>query len=172
MAKKPKLYTRLTRATTSVGSYRSLWLAADHLLVVNSTGYSEEYRRIQFQNIQGFFTVASGRKSSWFLFWGSLGLLAGIIVTINITTGQRLVASPIFLGIGVVGTVWNHLLGPSCKVYILTGVQTLLLPSLVRRRKVRKVLARIEPLIADAQRELTASPPPVLVEAAEPPPLL
>lgn len=170
MAKKPKLYTRLTRATTSVGSYRSLWLAADHLLVVTSTGYSEEYRRLQFQNIQGFFMLASGRKNSWFLFWLFLGLFAGIIAAINYAADEKPVASLVFLGIGAVGTLWNHLLGPSCKVYVVTGVQTLRLSSVVRQRKAMKVFARIEPLIADAQRELTASPQPV-AQLAEPPPL-
>jgi hypothetical protein len=171
MAKIPRPYSRLTRATTSVGSYRSLWLAVDHLLVVASTGYSEEYRRIQFQNIQGFFTVASNRKNSWFLFWLFLGMFAGIIAAISYVADGKPIVSLIFLGIAGVGVVWNHLLGPSCNVYVVTGVQTLQLPSLVRRRKAMKVFARIEPLIADAQRELAVSPPAVTAPVAEPPPL-
>jgi hypothetical protein len=170
MSKKPRLYTRLTRATSSLASYRSLWMAADHLLVVSSSGYFEEYRRIQFRNIQGFFTIESSRRTSWFLAWLFIGLMAAIVASTNYATGQRPIVSLVFLGVAVIGMVWNHLMGPSCKVFVLTGVQTLQLPSLVRRRKAAKVLARIQPLIVNAQGELTANAPtaPKLVE---PPPL-
>lgn len=170
MAKKPRLYTRLTRATSSVGSYRSLWMGADHLLVVTSTGYTEEYRRILFQNIQGFFTIRSERRTYWAIFWIIIAGLSGIFMTATLTGGGTPIASLIFLVIGTVGAIWNYLLGPSCKVYVLTGVQTLQLPSMVRKRKARKVLAKIVPLIAEAQREL----PVATLSAsaiAEPPPL-
>jgi hypothetical protein len=170
MAKKTRLYTRLTRATATLGSYRSLWLGPDHLLVVISTGYTEQYRRIQLNNIKGFFVVSSERRSSWMIFWIIIAMLGGIFIMFNFSVGEIPVKSVIFLAIGALGLTWNHLLGPSCKVYVLTGVQTLQLPSLRRRRKAHKVLAKIEPLIADAQRPLQATTVPVAA-MPEPPPL-
>ena len=170
MAKKPRLYQRLTRATASIGSYRSLWLGPDHLLVVTSTGYTEEYRRILFTNIQGIFTLASSRRASFALFWGFLAVLGAIIAAISYFSEQTPIGSLIVFGIGVVGLLWNHLLGPTCKVYVLTGVQTLQLPAVVRRRKAKKVLAKIELLIAAAQQTLE----PAIAEQpapAAPPPL-
>lgn len=145
-------------------------MGGDHLLVVSSTGYADEYRRIQFSNIQGFFTLESSRKHSCFLFWLFVSLLAGIIAVTNQVMGRQPVVSLVFIGIGALGILWNHLLGPSCKVYVVTGVQTLLLPSVVRRGKARKVFARIEPLIAESQRQLPLAPPspPAVVQ---PPPL-
>lgn len=145
-------------------------MAGDHLLVVSSTGYADEYRRIQFANIRGFFTLDSNRRHSWFVFWLFVSLLAGTIAVTNQLMGRQPAVSLVFLGIGALGILWNHLLGPSCKVYVVTGVQTLLLPSVVRRAKARKVFARIEPLIVESQRHLSLAPPPAPAWV-EPPPL-
>jgi len=144
------------------------------LLVMTSTGYTEEYRRIQFQDIQGFFTVASERRNAWAMAWIFFLLLGGIIAATNYFMGRMPVVSVIIAVLALIAAVWNHLLGPTCKVYVLTGVQRLQLPALVRRRKAKKVLAKIEPLVAEAQRELRAAPAPAPAEPsvmAEPPPL-
>lgn len=173
MARKPKLYTRLTRATASVGSYRSLWLGPDHLLLVTSTGYTEEYRRIDFDKIQGVITVSSERRSSWAVGWMVVAALSVVFIGASYLTGGRPVVPYFFLGFGLLGFTWNHLLGPTCKVYVMTGVQTLQLPSLVRQRKAARVVARIEPLIAAAQGARLVpdpTPPAASQPPASPPP--
>jgi hypothetical protein len=43
----------------------TLWLGADHLLQVEHTGYTEEYKRFYFRDIQGI-TV---QKDNRFLYW-------------------------------------------------------------------------------------------------------
>ncbi len=170
MAKTPKLYTRLTRATPALASYKSLWLAADHVLVLNSTGYHEEYRRIHFRDIQGFFMTASERRGSWALFWAIWAGVSGLVMASGFIMESRPVVSGVFCGIGVMALLWNYLLGPGCVVYVVTRVQTQPLPSLVRIKKARKVLARLTPLIAAAQANLTAKPvPSTPLEMDEPP---
>ncbi len=176
MAKIPKLYTRLTRSTPGIASYKSLWLAADHLLVLNSTGYYEEYRRIQFRDIQGFFTTASERRGSWALLWAIWTGISGLVMTSGFIMESRPVVSGVFFGIGVLALLWNYLLGPGCIVYVVTRVQTQPVPSLVRVKKARKVLARLMPLIAAAQANLVAAEAPLKSAetgelAAEPPPV-
>jgi hypothetical protein len=161
MARKPRLYARLTRATATVGSYRSLWLGPDHLLLVTSTGYTEEYRRIDFDKIQGMMTLTSERRTSWAVGWTVIAALSAILIGASYVTGGHPVVPYFFLGFGLLGLTWNHLLGPTCKVYVMTGVQTLQLPSLVRQRKAARVLARIEPLIALAQQARWAPAPSV-----------
>ena len=168
MPRKPRLYTRLTRATATVGSYRSLWLGPDHLLLVTSTGYTEEYRRIDFDKIQGVITVSSERRTSWAIGWMVVAALSVIWIGASYVTGGRPVVPYFFLGFGLLGFTWNHLLGPTCKVYVMTGVQTLQLPSIVRARKATRVLARIEPLITEAQRSRLVPDPSI--SAASPPP--
>lgn len=171
MARKPKLYTRLTRSTAALASYKSLWLGSDHLLVVHSTGYTEEYRRIRLRDIQGFFTTPSERRNSWSLVWLFLGICSGIVAGASWSMGSRPIWSVVLLVIAAIGCLWNFLLGPSCKVYVVTSVQTVQLPSIVRRGKAKKVLARIELLIAAAQADLIAPGGPVAEVIAEPPPL-
>jgi hypothetical protein len=166
MPKAPRTYERLTRPTTSVGSYRSLWTAADHLLIVNSTGYSEDYQRIQFSDIRGFFTIPSDRRLLWHLPWTLLALISGILVANGLFSGKPPYFSGVMLGFSLILIAWNQLMGPSCRVFVVTGVQTATLPSLVRRRRARKVLARLKPLIAATQAGMVAPPP------LEPPPPL
>jgi len=154
MPKPPRTYERLTRPATSVGTYKTLWLAADHLVIVNSTGYSEEYQRLQFSNIRGFFTVSSDRRMLWAIPWGIMALFSAVFLGNALYSGHRPVVSGSFLAVSAILLLWNHLLGPGCIVYVVTAVQTARLPSLVRRRKARKVLARLQPIIAGVQAGL------------------
>lgn len=168
MAKAPRTYTRLTRRTGSVATYQSLWLAADHLLVVTSTGYTEEYRRIRLSDIKGFFITASDRRLYWALPWGAVALLSGGSMVITLTQSGKPVFSAIFLALSLAVLLWNHLLGPGCRAYVVTGVQTARLPSLNRRPKTRKVLGRLEPLIVAAQADLVPARAPAADAAAAP----
>jgi hypothetical protein len=166
--KPPRTYERLSRPATSFGSYRSLWLAADHLLLVTSTGYSEDYQRLQFSDIRGFFVIPSDRRLYWHMPWVICALFSALFMVNTLYSGSLNppVISGTILGLSVVFFVWNQLMGPTCSTFVITGVQTAPLPSLVRLRKTRKVLARIEPLIAAAQSAI--APPPLPPEAPVP----
>src|SRR5580698_5743486 len=154
----PRIYERLTRPATSVGSYRTLWFAKDHLLLVNSTGYSEDYQRIQFSDIKGFFVIPSERRLAWNVPWIIFALFSGVFLSNTLYSGGTPVVSGTILALSLIFLVWNNIMGPSCIAFVVTGVQTAPLPSLVRRRKTRKVLARLQPLIAEVQVDMTAPP--------------
>jgi hypothetical protein len=168
-----KVYRRLTRATPSIASYNSLWLGPDHLLILSSTGYNETYRRIQFSNIQAIFTLESERRSSWALVWGVVSGICALVLVASLITGRTPVFSAVFTAVGLIALLWNHLLGPGCHVHVITNVQTLRLPSLVRKKRARRVLGTLAPLIEAAQRDLLPPATPVApVEedlSAEPP---
>jgi hypothetical protein len=168
MAKTPKTYRKLAGPTSSVGHYSSLWLAADHLLIVKSTGYSEDYQRMFFRDIKGVFIIESERRLYWGIFWGLLAALSLAFVTLALKDDEAPVGSGFFLAVFVGTSIWNYLAGRGCRVFVATGVQTARLPALVRRRKTTKVMARITPLIEDAQKDL-ASASPVFAAAPEPP---
>jgi hypothetical protein len=154
MANVSKLYTRLTRSPLQIGTYKSLWLAADHFMQVDSSGYSESYQRFQFADVQGFFIANSNRRLYWNLFWIIWAIIAGLPFFFALTEGEMPGASMVFLGIAVVFLLWNNALGPSCRVYLVTKVQTLHLAGVARRRKADKVLGRLQPLIESAQSSL------------------
>ncbi len=151
----PTPYRRLTRDSAGVGTYSSLWLAADHLMIVRSTGYHESYSRVQLSDVKAIFLTKSARRIWWGVAWGVIAAPAGIVLGIGLTGREPPIFSTIFFLIGVAGLIWNHLLGAGCRAYVLTGVQTAELTSLVRINKARKVIAQLQPLLAQAQADLT-----------------
>ena len=102
--------------------------------------------------------TASERRQSWRNALGVLGLILGIVAVVALVNGEPPIFSGIFLGFTLGGVVWNELLGPGCHTYVVTGVQTARLPSLVRMKKARRVLGRLQPLIEAAQADLVAAP--------------
>src|SRR4029078_13353826 len=67
-----KEYKRLTRAlprakfaVVSSGN-SSLWLGKDHLLCIDTNGYTENYKRFYFRDIQAFVI----RKTDRYKWWG------------------------------------------------------------------------------------------------------
>lgn len=176
MAKAPKLYTRIARPVPSLGTYTSLWLAADHVMQVESTGYNERYQRFQFGDIQGFFVMGSSRRFYWSCVWWVFTLIPGITFGRALWEEETPVFSAVFLILALTFLIWNYALGPACKVRLVTKVQTVPLGALVRRRKALKVLGRLQALIEAAQSDLVkpvaaaVSGATAVVPASEPAP--
>lgn len=172
MAAEPKIYTRLTRNAGGLGTYSSLWRGSDHLLIVTSTGYSESYARIMFSDIKAFFITPTGRRLWWGLAWGLIAAIAGIRVLISIGYREPPIISGIFLVLSALALGLNSWWGGGCRVHVMTGVQNTVLPSLVRTRKTRAVLAELQPLIMAAQADRVASrvEPVASAASAEPAP--
>ena len=159
-------YRRLTRAknrsrfAVASTSRTSLWLGKDHLLQIETSGYSESYKRCHFRDIQALVLC---RTDAWlYLGVGLLGVvcLFGLIAVV----GGGPVVAWIFGSIaGLFGLILLlHLLaGPSSKCYLRTAVQTEQLVSLNRLRKAQKVFGMLRPLIVAAQAEPAQPSPPL-----------
>jgi hypothetical protein len=148
----------------------SLWLGADHVLVIDSSGYSETYKRFYFQDIQAVTVRVTRRRLLWnwllgvpAFIWAAGGasavLLNGISGLPEIIGG---VTFPVLLAIPL---LINNLLGPTCACQLQTAVQTEQLPSLCRLRKTRRILDRLRPLIAQAQGQLVPEEIPARLRA-------
>ena len=154
-------YTRLTRKRQRsplavVSTARcSLWLGNDHLLAVETNGYSENYKRFHFRDIQAILIRQTSTRMVWSLIYGGLALFFAAIACI----AGDFTVSVIFgslAGLALLGLALNLLAGPTCATQLHTAVQVEDLPSLARIRKTRKILARLQPLIAEAQGRLSA----------------
>jgi hypothetical protein len=157
-----KEYQRLTRArsrtTFSVlaASRSSLWLGKDHLLCIDSSGYTESYKRFYYRDIQAIFIVANKRRAAWNAVLAvplaiCLAGLANALFSLPGKGGAVIIVWLIFLGIFALLLAINSLLGPGCTGYLRTAVQTEELPSLSRVPRAGKALDRLRPLIAAAQ---------------------
>src|SRR5438105_2306417 len=151
-------YKRLTRArprakfaVVSAGS-SSLWLGKDHLLCIDSSGYTETYKRFYFRDIQAFLIRKTDRQK-----WLGLILfvLAGLFFFPAVLTGDgpRIVFGSIS-GVFVFGFLVNVALGPACACQLRTAVQIEEVPSLGRLRRARKTLNRIRPHLVATQGHL------------------
>ncbi|HEX5398355.1 MAG TPA: hypothetical protein VFY06_04830 [Verrucomicrobiae bacterium] len=153
-------YQRLTWSSARGGfavvfrSRSSLWLGPDHLLCVETNGYTETYKRFYFRDIQAISLRETGRRYVWnaILVLPLVGCVVGWVM--NLVSANSLAAIivwGIFVTLLVVPFAINNLLGATCASQLRTAVQVENLPSLCRVRQTRKVLAKIRPLIAAAQ---------------------
>jgi hypothetical protein len=159
-------YRRLTRARTrrkglftAFATRSSLWLGRDHLLSIDSTGYTEEYKRFYFRDIQAVTLAKSKRRAVWNWVlgaptavcvggWGYDLVSSGGMGTAAIVTGS------IVTSFFAVPLLINNLLGPTCVCHLSTAVQREELPSLCRLRRARRILNQIRPRIVAAQGQL------------------
>ena len=155
-----KEYSKLTPLRNKPGfkiistSRSNLWLGSDHLLSVETEGYTESYRRFYFKDIQAFILHKSRRQMMLSLVLGFFTTLFTLIVLVNDAIELKIVFSIVALLFGI-PLVLNLALGPTCNCDLRTAVQTERIPSMGRLRRARKVLTRIRPLIAEAQGALT-----------------
>ena len=188
MAKEPKLYSRLPGRGTSIVHYVSLYQGPDHLLQVSSTGYSENYKRFYFRDIQSI----TFQKTHWGKILNGIWIFFAAIFTLPTfgMDGGSAIVMWIAAGIFLLLLALNLFAGPTSACSIRTAVQTERLPSLKRIKATRKMLNRIKPLILAVQGQLTAedlarqmqqpSPhashgleaPPVIQPPADDPPII
>jgi len=128
-----------------------LWLGEDHLLQVESTGgYSENYKRFYFRDIQ---SICLQKTNTWLVINLVLAIIAGLLFlwTLTVRDSAGRVALGIATAIFGFFLLLNLLRGSSCICQLKTAVHLEELPSLRRRRNAEKVLWRIKPMIEAAQ---------------------
>ena len=154
-----KEYRRLTRTRNRsrfalvTTSRTSLWLGKDHLLVIDTSGYTETYKRFHFRDIQALVLC---RTDTWLyqaVVLAAFGSLFGLIAIFGGNAVVAWVFGSLAAIFGILVLV-DLLLGPSSKCYVRTAVQTEQLSSLARVRRAQQVLAALRPLINSAQGEL------------------
>jgi hypothetical protein len=152
MASEPKTYRRLPGHGSSAFENMRLYLGADHLLQVSSSGFTESYRRFYFRDIQAIVLRKSALGKVWNAVWASVfGLLAAIASGIG---GPAAIAWWAVAGIFLLVLALNIGRGPTCVCQLRTAVQTRTLLSLNRLRNATRVIAQLRPLIEAAQGAL------------------
>jgi len=173
-------YKRLTRSrnrsqfSIAVTSRVSLWEAKDHLLLIDTNGYTENYRRFYFRDIQAF---SIGQTNGRAIANGILGALTGITVVLWLPHFASLRSAPelweVLVAIATVmlfavPLVINNLLGSTCVCLIQTAVQHEHLAPLRRVRAANRIIQRLLPAITAAQAGVTQIAPSSAESAAIP----
>jgi hypothetical protein len=130
-----------------------IWQGEDHLLLVLTNGYVENYRRFFFKDIQGIVVQRTHTGKTWNGIWGGLSLFLGLLILLVQDDVGRIVLACLAAPF-VISLIINLALGPTCACYIRTAVQTERVPAISRRHAAEKFIARVEPLIVASQGEL------------------
>ncbi len=142
----------------------SLYLGVDHILAVESNGFSEDYKHFYFSDIQAIITRKTRR-------WIHSSIVLSLLLAVA-STGALLLEMEhariffLILSAGLlVGLLVNILRGPTCICHITTAVQQDQLPSLNRLRIARRVTAILRQSIEKVQGPL--SPEEISMDQAE-----
>lgn len=144
-----KIYERLPGRGANTIFAVKLWLANDHLLLVESMGFSESYKRFYFRDIESITVTHTDRR---------------LIINVVLAVFAALFTLPIFFSDLAAAIVWsilalpiyalivvNTLKGRACVCHLTTAVQREKLASLSRCKRAERILRKIEPLILAAQ---------------------
>ncbi|MCI0606203.1 hypothetical protein L0156_24720 [bacterium] len=133
----------------------SLWLGKDHLLHVINRGYSEEYRRFYYRDIQAILVRETSLGKTFSII---LGIIAGVSL-LFLALGWFVWRWETFalIPMGIAAFLWLVLFvvqiasGPTCICHLRTAVQFEQLPSLRRVRSARKAIAMLRQRVEAAQ---------------------
>ena len=146
-------YRKVPGIGSGLASRSRLYLGDDHLLHVESFGYTERYHRFYYRDIHAI----SMRRTR---VYQSTGLLLGIISIILALVASTfhdpdyiglVIVSAVFLSISLVLLVVHLALGPTCVCEVHTAANHMRLRSLSRIHRAKNALNLIRPRIEAAQ---------------------
>jgi hypothetical protein len=132
----------------------SLWSTEDHVLLAESNGFIERYRRYYFRDIQGFSVQPStrGRVIAWVtgLPLLSCAIFAVFALTKVVRTEWLFLTIPIGLPFLILFLV-NWVRGPTCTTTVFTAVSDAVLQPLGRQRAAFRTLTLLAKFIESVQ---------------------
>jgi hypothetical protein len=139
------------------GRRTQLWLGPEHLLLVESEGYREFYKRFDYRDIQAFIIrkTPEGKVTN-----ALLGAIVAILISAAVAVGDP-VGRGVLAGFGAffgLVLLFNAIGGPTCHCQLRTAVQAVDLPPFTRVRSAQKALAKIRERIELAQGRVAPGP--------------
>src|SRR6266545_1509925 len=113
------------------GRRTQLWTGREHLLMVESDGYTEYYKRFDYRDIQAFIIrkTVQGRIVNALLAAFSLILFA-LALAVDDPVGRGFLLG--LAGFFALLLLINFLMGPTCQCHLRTAVQSVEMVSLTR----------------------------------------
>jgi len=150
MAPSGETYRRLPGRRRGIGSSASLWMGSDHILLVKSAWFREEYKRFYLRDIRAIVVAPCAR------FYVSLPMLIGALLWLLPGFGIAFWPSRVAIGWGVgamaMAATWLAIsIASSCRCRLYTAVSKDDLPSLYRTWTARRFLSRVKPWIDQVQ---------------------
>lgn len=160
------IYTRLTPRNRTLGGHTQLWLAPDHLLLLTSTRFVEQYQRFSFADIQSI-VVTQLPSQPVLQVVMILAALAWMSFWFVVDSRFAKWAFEITGAVALLLSIADIARGPRCRCFLRTRVSGQLLAPVSRIATARKFLAAVRPRIEAAQGVLESLP---AIETAQPSP--
>ena len=158
------IYTRLTPAKRSVFGSTRLWLAPDHIMLLISSRFAEDYKRFAFADIQSIVVTESPSRVV-----PQVAMVLAAVVWMSLWFAVHLrFFKWTFLVTGALALLWSIVdiaRGQRCRCYLHTRVSKELLAPVSRMSIARRFVATVRPRIETAQGVLLAEQ---VVETASP----
>jgi hypothetical protein len=143
-------YTKLTRRHRRIFGYSQLWLAPDHILLVNSIRFAEDYKRFFFADIQSI--VVTERPANVVL---QIAMILAALAWMSLWFAvDSRVAKWFFEITGAFALLWpivDIARGTRCRAILQTRVSREVLEPVSRMNIARRFLAAIQPRIEAVQ---------------------
>lgn len=143
-------YRKILRFKGTPFGRSGVFAGDDHLLLVNSTGYAEDYRRFFYNEIEAVTARRTHRRRNIALVAGAFFLLC-VIPLPWMRDPEGIGVLVFFAFFPFVILIWNQLLGPTVQCAIRTSASLQIIPTVTRLRTYWKFLERIRPLIEGQQ---------------------
>ncbi|HLK49324.1 MAG TPA: hypothetical protein VKT49_14380 [Bryobacteraceae bacterium] len=150
-----RIYEPLTGKRRSLTGFTQLWQGPDHLLLVNSSRFTETYQRFSFADIQAIVitdgpdrTVPQILALLASIAWGS----AAFAVDLQFGKWFFAITGLLFVALAI----RDIARGPRCRCFLHTAVSRWPLPPVSRQRTARKFVGAIVPAVEAVQGTLPA----------------
>jgi hypothetical protein len=154
MTTEPRIqYRKLPGARRGLIRGASVWAGPDHLLLVRSYRFREEYKRYYYRDVQA---IAIANAPRFHISTRSLLIGWLLLVVYAIFASRGITAFIIWLSVqALLAVAWAVISGAfSCRCRIYTAVSSDELPSVYRSWTARRFLAAVDPLISGLQGAL------------------
>ncbi|MBV9462609.1 MAG: hypothetical protein JO317_00120 [Verrucomicrobiae bacterium] len=162
-----RIYRRLPGRGISFLVRESLWEGPDHLLHVTSSGYTEDYKRLYFCDVQAMTVTRTDAYWIWIFVFG-MPLLTLLFPLLFVKDAGGRVALAVFSGLFGFALLVHALRGPTCKFRVCTPAQDLTAGQVTRVGAARRLMARVGPKILQVQAQIQAPPSAPPSERAPP----
>jgi hypothetical protein len=141
------------RKKRRVFGFTRLYLGKDHLLSVDNSSYTEDYRRFYFRDIQSIVIGINTRRERLSACFAGAALL--LVLFAFWKGGYWAVFFMILACLFLLNALLNWRRGPTCTCRLSTAASREDLPSLGRLNNAMQVIEGLRPLIAESQGRLS-----------------
>ena len=153
-----KTYEKLTGKQRRWFQFSQLWLADDHLMMLKSRRFTEEYSRYGFKDIEAIVVTEIEPEPVRQVLMGLLALSAFVAASLIPDSPWAKGFFSIPAGLALAYVVADVLRGRKCRCLLRTAVSEHILEPLTRMKEANRVLAVLLPALQSAQGTLETVP--------------